>query len=321
MLFRSARPGVLHDLAEAGIVEWVRAAAADRARIANERLAGEQAERLATIEASLEAERAKTRELSDRLAEESRDRVAVVTAWEGERRERDRLAGEREEERRRHQDAIAALSREIRDVNEAREAESLRLRATIGTLEGDLTTLAARIADERHERGEAAAARERIVQSRLAADEALRRDLEENLAARTRDLALLTETRDAELVAHRAELQALERDLAEARTAAERREAEFERTLEGLRAGLDAEREAVRQARHELSLATEAHARAEGSRHAAEAAARDQAPRGSCPDREAALAAQLQAEREVFEALRQDLVARLDAALDAAAAA
>lgn len=327
-------------LAEAGILEWVRAAAAERAGIASAAVVGEQASRLATLEGHLEAERAAARDLAARVDTESRDRAAMVTAWEEERRERDRVtaahaedrrrfeetlaarvhdlrsqAADREEERRRHHETIATLAGEIERLTADREADRIRHRETVEALERDLTSLAARTAAERRERDAAAAARDREVEARLAAGEALRRDLEESLVARTRDLASLAQARDADLEA----LRALERELEAATARNEDRERDIERALTGLRAERDAEHQACRAARDELAAVSAALARAERARQGTGPAGRDEPSSPACADREAALAAQLQAEREVFEALRQDMVARLDAALDAAA--
>lgn len=312
--------------AEAGLAEWLRSAASQRATVAECRGALEQEarlrERLAEADARLAAERAATLELSTRIAAADEERAALHALIDAERRHGDEMA------------VAHGLEREA--LTAAHDAERLELDSRLRTLVAEhdsqrrsldarLDALSAALAD----RDAALAARDADLAARDAALALRDADLADraiSLAARDaecRQLEAALAARDAECRRSEAALAALRRDLAA-------RDMRHERDVEALAEALDAERRAMTLRLDDAARALDAStAAAEDDRQrAATLAAEVERLRGElaagtaahdaamAARREAdALAAQLRAERETFEALRQDMVVRLDAAL------
>lgn len=312
--------------AEAGLAEWLRSAASQRAAVAECRGALEQEarlrERLAEADARLAAERAATLELSTRIAAADEERAALHALIDAERRHGDEMA------------VAHGLEREA--LTAAHDAERLELDSRLRTLVAEhdsqrrsldarLDALSAALAD----RDAALAARDADLAARDAALALRDADLADraiSLAARDaecRQLEAALAARDAECRRSEAALAALRRDLAA-------RDMRHERDVEALAEALDAERRAMTLRLDDAARALDAStAAAEDDRQrAATLAAEVERLRGElaagtaahdaamAARREAdALAAQLRAERETFEALRQDMVVRLDAAL------
>lgn len=319
--------------AEAGLAEWLRAAAGRRAAGAAHRDAVEEAARLrealAEAETRLAAERTATRELSGRIAAADEELAALRALLDAERRGRDERAVaeamERETLTAAHGTERLALETRLRSL--AAEHESQR-----AALEARLDATSAALAD----RDVALATRDAALAERdtaLALREADLAALDSALAARDADLAdrgITLAARDAALAARDAECGRLEAALAAARRDLAAREVRHERDVQAIAMALDTERResalrlddsaralaasntaAEDARRHAETLAVEierlrGELAAAGGRHDAAATARREAD---------ALAAQLRAERETFEALRQDMVVRLDAAL------
>lgn len=298
--------------AEAGLAEWLRSAASQRAAVAECRGALEQVARLrdglTEADARLAAERAATLELSTRIAAADEERALLHALLDAERRHGDEMA------------VAHGLEREA--LTAAHDAERLeldsRLRALVAEHDSQRAALEARL------EAMGAALVERDIA--LATRDATLADRDAALAARDTDLA----TRDAALAARDAECRQLEAALAALRSDLAAVAVRNERDLEALAEALDAERRAMTLRLDDAARALDAStAAAEDDRQrAATLAAEVERLRGelaagtaahdaaTAARREAdALAAQLRAERETFEALRQDMVVRLDAAL------
>ncbi|MFM7250000.1 MAG: sulfotransferase [Planctomycetaceae bacterium] len=312
--------------AEAGLAEWLRSAASQRAAVAECRGALEQVARLrdglTEADARLAAERAATLELSTRIAAADEEHAALHALLDAERRHGDEMA------------VAQGLEREALTAAHDAERPELdsRLRALVAehdsqrrSLDARLEALSAALAD----RDAALAARDADLAARDAALALRDADLADRaitLAAREaecRQLEAALSARDAECRRSEAALAALRRDLAA-------RDMRHERDLEALAGALDAERRAMTLRLDDAARALDAStAAAEDDRQrAATLAAEVERLRGdlaagtaahdaaTAARREAdALATQLRAERETFEALRQDMVVRLDAAL------
>lgn len=298
--------------AEAGLAEWLRSAASQRAAVAECRGALEQAARLrdglTEADARLAAERAATLELSTRIAAADEERALLHALLDAERRHGDEMA------------VAHGLEREA--LTAAHDAERLeldsRLRALVAEHDSQRAALEARLD------AMGAALVERDIA--LATRDATLADRDAALAARDTDLA----TRDAALAARDAACRQLEAALAALRSDLAAVAVRHERDLEALAEALDAERRAMTLRLDDAARALDAStAAAEDDRQrAATLAAEVERLRGdlaagtaahdaaTAARREAdALAAQLRAERETFESLRQDMVVRLDAAL------
>lgn len=319
--------------AEAGLAEWLRSAASQRAAAAACRGALEHAarlrERLAEADACLAAERAATLELSTRIAAADEERAALHALIDAERRHGDEMA--------------VAQGLERQALTAAHDAERLefetRLRALVAEHDAQRQSLAARLdamGAALADRDVALAARDAALALRdadLAARDAVLALRDADLAdrgitlaareAECRQLEAALAARDAECRQSEAALAALRRDLAA-------RDMRHERDLEALAEALDAERRAMTLRLDEAARALDASTAAadDDRQRAATLAAEVERLRGelaagtaahdaaTAARREAdALAAQLRAERETFEALRQDMVVRLDAAL------
>ena len=294
--FSSARRAV--SPAEAGLAEWLRCADAQRAGGAARRTAEEHAARLrdglTEADARLEAERAACHDLTARLTAAD-DRLATLHAsLDAERRRCDEMA------------VTQGLERET--LKRTHDAERLEFQARLQSLAAEHDTQRHALDTRLDSLSAALAARDSEITARdaalaardaaLAARDAERDQMEASLAAVRRDLALLDAQRQRDV-------QALDVALD-----TERRETALR--LEDAARALDAAKAAAEDAsRRAETLAAEVDrlrgdlAAAGGQRDAAATARREVE----------AIAAQLRAERETFEALRQDMVIRLDAAL------